>query len=490
MSVKLVYSDVAVGAADAAEVESSAAVPGSDASLLPAGIDPTPLATGELNAWGLNGIYQIKDNQPIGFWSATRSLATGLLSPTPTITVTFPNQYTSLGVYLRFDDSTGDYCPRVRITWYNGTTQLSQKLFQPTGPRYFCENTVETYNKIVIELMATSLPYRYARVSQIIFGVIREFDISELRSVSIQQESDPISSELAISTMDWTLDSQEAIDYIFQQKQPVEAYDGSNLIGVYYIDTSKRKSTSLYDISCTDAIGVLDDGDFAGGMYSGKNAKALILEVLNDDFALEMDTDLESATITGYLPASSRREALQQIAFAIGGIVSTARTGAVKVKALPSSDAAVIPTSRTYTGGDVETDAIVTAVKVTAHTYTQGSGSSGDDVIEINGTKYVHTTSVVTINNPSVTASDKPNVLEVKEATLINTSNAQAVAQRIYNNALRRETHNVKIVMDQEQPGDYVTTTTPYGSAITGNITSMSITLSGIATAEAKIKGA
>jgi hypothetical protein len=43
---------------------------------------------------------------------------------------------------------------------------------------------------------------------------------------------------------------------------------------------------------------------------------------------------------------------------------------------------------------------------------------------------YVHTTDTVTVTNPDVTASDKENVKTVKEATLVNSSNAAAVAAR------------------------------------------------------------
>ena len=54
---------------------------------------------------------------------------------------------------------------------------------------------------------------------------------------------------------------------------------------------------------------------------------------------------------------------------------------------------------------------------------------------------------------------------------------------------MRRQRHSARIVMDGETPGDYVNTTTPWGSTITGTITSMAIRLSGIAAADCKIVG-
>ena len=68
-------------------------------------------------------------------------------------------------------------------------------------------------------------------------------------------------------------------------------------------------------------------------------------------------------------------------------------------------------------------------------------------------------------------------------------SNVAAVTQHVYDYYMRRQTHSVRIVMDGETPGDYVKTTTPWGSTITGTITSMGILLSGIAAAECEIVG-
>ena len=143
--------------------------------------------------------------------------------------------------------------------------------------------------------------------------------------------------------------------------------------------------------------------------------------------------------------------------------------------------------NRLYVGGEVSQSAIVTEVRVTAHTYsTSGSGS---DTIEVGGKKYFHTTAVTVKQNPNITASTKPNVIEVKDATLVNSTNVAAVTQHVFDYYMRRQTHSVQIVMDKELPGDYVDTTTPWEDQITGTITSMTIKLSGIAAAECDIVG-
>ena len=488
MSVKVVYEDVAVGSAAASSVETSEAMGISKTSLLPFGALEGPIATTEQNQWVLNGTRKVKPaSEPVGFWSTTRSGDDRTFTTPPTITITLDGQFTSLGIYFKFDGETGDYCNDLNLTWYNGTTQLAAQQFFPNSGNYFCEKTVELYNKVTIQFNKTNLPDRPIKISLILFGLVREFERQELRSVEATEELSIISDELAINTLDFTLDSEEDIDYIFQEKQPVYAYNGKTKIGTFYIDESTRVSKNVYNVSCIDALGILDEDPFAAAIYTNANAKTVLESILGGHFDLELSEDLQSEKLTGYIADCTRREALQQVAFALRAVVDTSGSGNVKVWRLPENDPAEIPLNRLYTGGDVSTSAIVTEVRVTAHTYsTSGSGS---DTVEVGGKTYHHTTAVTTKSNPNVTASTKPNVIEVKDATLVNASNVAAVTQHVFDYYMRRQTHGVKIVMDKEMPGDYVTTTTPWEDQITGTITSMTIKLSGIAAADCEIVG-
>lgn len=488
MSVRIVYKDIAVGAEKDASVTTTAAVSGSNPASLPAGVEPVPLSTLELNHWLLGGNREIKSTQPIGFWSTQLSGEDGVFASPPTITIVFDQKYTSLGVSLRFDASTGDYCSDVKISWYQGTTLLTEANFQPDGPEYYCENKAEAYNKIIIQLNKTSLPAKRARLTRIMFGITRTFLRDELRSVKVTQQVDLISMEAAVNTTDFQLDSKHDIEYMFQLRQPVYTYDGDELIEVSYINSSRRDGERLYSLSCEDAIGVLDQDNFSAAVYSGKSAKALLLEVLDGKFDLELNPALEAETVSGYMPDCTRREALHQIAFALRAVVDTSGTEAVRVYRIPTGAAKEIPPNRVYTGGSVDTSAVVTAVSVTSHSYsTSGSGS---ETVVVNGTTYYHTTAVTTIKNPNVTASDKQNVKKIEDATLVNPSNVAAVARSVYDYYMRRNRQRVKIVMEGERPGDHISAPTPWGTLVDGHIVSMGITLSGIAAADCEVAGA
>ncbi len=486
MSVRLVYSDIAVGAENDAAVSTTARQSFSVPARLPHGADSVPLATLEPNSWALDGSRVCRGAQKVGFWSTQMSDEDGVFGTKPTITVAFDEQYTSLGISLVFDTALADYCSDITLSWYQDNALLAQKQFFPDGPAYFCEQTVEHYDKVVLQMNATHLPHRYAKLSRILFGITRTFARNELRSVRITEGVSLISTEVPINKMDFSLDSSADIEYIFQRLQPIFAYDGETLVGAFYIELSSRKGKGLYDLSCNDAVGVLEYETIPAAMYSGKNAKSAILEVLDGKFELELAPELESETLTGYVPEGTRRNALHHIAFALRAVVDTSRTDKVRVFRAAASAPAPIPPSRIYAGGSVNTAAVVTAVRVTTHSYsTSGSGNQ----VQAGGVTYYDTQNVLTVKNPDVTASDRQNVVEITDATLVGPSNGPAVAQHVYQYYMRRSTQSIKIVMDGEKPGDCVTALTPWGTEITGNVATMNITLSGIAAADCEVVG-
>lgn len=489
MSSKLIYRDVAVGAAEDAAVTASGAHSMSDVSLLPSGVNTPPLCIVEHNFWRLNGTHMVYDGQAIAFLSSAVSDENCEFSETPKIRVDFDNNYTTLGISLKFSPDTGDYCNQVTIAWYQNETQLASQVFTPDSANYFCEKMVSAFNRVDISMDKTSLPLRRARLDQVVFGIIREFQGNEICSVTIQQDVDPISNELSINYLDWDLRSNSDTEYIFQLKQPVEAYHNNKLIGVFYVDKiPERTGVGDYSVECQDALGVLDNYEWAGKMYTADTAfSSVVNEIVGKAFEVDIEAALASATIKGYIPDGTRREALQQAAFIVGAAVDTSKTNKIRFFVPQYENPTTVPNRDVFEGGGVKQDAIVTAVIVTYHTYTQGSGSSGDEVITVNDVKYVHTTGTVRINNPNVTASDKQNIKTVQDATLVNASNAQAVAQRVYNYWMRRKTVETSIVWEEQNMLDYITVPTPWGQDMTGNLTSAKITLSNLTVAEIEV---
>lgn len=478
----ILYRDISVGAAEDASVSATGSMDESDVSSLIDGITSTPIATLEHNNWVLDGTFDFLDNSEIAFWSAEVSDDDGEFSTSPVIKILFDSQYNSTGLTLTFDPATGLYCSKINIKWYQGEMKKESADFYPDSTKYVCNQTAKSFDRIEITLLQTNIPNRRAKLSHILLGIERTFDMTEIRTATIKNDLSLISLEIPVSTFNWRLDSHDDVDYMFQLKQPVEVRNDGNLLGVYYIDESTRQSSSIYDLSCYDAFGILDEIPFPGAVYVNKSAQQLVYDIIDGSFDVSFNVD--DVNLTGAILDTTRRGALQQVLFAWGVCAATDASSGIRIF-YPGTIAQAIGANRTYTGATARTTSVVTEVRVTSHAYTQND----DGDVTINGIKYLDTKTVHSVQNPDVTVNDKQNIVEITDATLISSSIGQSCAQRVYDYYARRATNSAKIVWDGEKLGDRVTVPNSWGASNTGNVETMSITLSNVVAASCEVIG-
>lgn len=410
-------------------------------------------------------------------------------------------QFSSQGVTLTFDTDNNIYATQVQIQWirttFEGIETLANETFYPDSPFYFCHHKVENFTKIRIWFLSINMPHNRLKFRAIDFGYGTYFTGRELRSAKVRQSIDPISGEIAINTLDFTLDSKTNIEYSFLKRQPLTAYFNGNLIATTFVTKSSRKAEKVWDIQSEDYISILDNVAFDGGMYIGKNAVELINEISTiAKVPFEISDEFATASVTGYIPYTTCREALMQIAFAIMAVVDTSNSEKVKVYSLSDNVSQTIPQERVYQGQTPEYSDTVTSVELTAHAYTPSTESVevynanengiGDEILVrfseplhglsitngtillddaqnpriganfayikaldgciLTGKKYIHTQTVYRRNNPIVAVDDLPKAVEIKDATLVSNDVAKDVLNHCYDYIVKNEKLKTKIV--------------------------------------------
>ena len=377
--VKVVYLDVASGASADATYSATDKTDFSTLALSSGSVINVPYITLEHNGFGLNGTRRMLGNNTVAFWSTSVSDANGEFATPPVIIIEFDGLYTSLGLSVVFDTVTGGYCSDIDVAWYRGSTLLDSDNFKPDGTSYFCQKSVTAWNKIVITLNKTSLPNRYAKITEIVFGLLRELTDNDLRNVDLTLETNLISAELPNSQANITIDSNSSISFAFQSKQPLEVWNNDVLLGVFYVNDAVRKGATIYNVVAYDALSVLAEQKFSGGAYlHGISAKTLAAAVaaisrpredVDSDFEIEYGADVVDTTLYGLLEEQDKRSALQQVLFAWGVCCTTDRTRKIRIITPPTTPA-VKTADAVYMGATINTDAAVTEVVVTAHTYS------------------------------------------------------------------------------------------------------------------------
>ena len=426
----------------------------------------------------------------MGLWSSSVSGADGSFANPIVLTLESDGQYSSQGFTLTFDTYNNIFCNSLNIKWYRNGEQLESADFQPDSAFYFCRKQVQNYDKVVFTFYSLNMPYNRLKLRVIDYGYGTFFYGGELRSVKVIQEIDPISSEIAINTVDFTLDSRSDMEYSFQSKQPLSVYFNGVLRATTFVTKSKRRAAKQWEVNSEDYIGMLDKMTFLGGMYTDQNAAALLESMFTQaKIPYSIGASLSGKTVTGYIPICTCREALRQICFAIGAAADTTNSDTVNIYELSDDIAHNIPLSQIRQGQSFDDGERVTEVQLTQHTYKKitetaeaysaAESGTGENILVkfseplydltisrgtitasganyaiitantgcvLSGKRYEDNTTVKSMRNPVISASDLENVVEITDATLVTAGNADAVLQKAYQYLVKTNRVNLSII--------------------------------------------
>lgn len=412
----------------------------------------------------------------------------------------------------------GDYCTRMRIKWYSDNIILSDMEFCPDSVRYFCNNYVRGYNKLEITFLQTSKPIRPVFVTRIDYGIYRDFLDNELLERNCLQEINAISESISINTLNFTVRTTSNIPFDLQKKQKLTLYFNGELIGNFYLKNGARKNKTDYHMDAHDAVGVLDGNEFAGGIYTGQPVSEVLEKIFeNEDFNYLLDESFSDIPLYGYIPYTTKRNALVYICFAIGAIADTSNYDGIVIYPQENALSGEFLSDEVFSGVTLEHSDIVTGIRLTVHTYQKSDeaqelyndtlngtaeiifsepyhsldiaggiiGQHGDNYAYITGTggnvtltgkRYNHLTTSILKENPDIVFNK--NIREVTDATLVYSGNAQQVLDRVYAYYQRAENVVGDVLIGTKKLGQKVKIDTDYDGYRTGIIESYNYSFS------------
>jgi hypothetical protein len=491
----------------------------------------------------LNGRTKNQNGYYMAAWvSKEYSDGNGKFATPPVLTVSLADgYYTSTGVNISTGWATGggdsNRISRLSISWRRDGVEVASAEFTPTSRIYFCEKTVENFNSLVITFIETATPYRPVVLSLIELGCEETYTRDVISSNETVSEISQISEELSINSLDFSLKGISK-DIRFQKKQELSIWFDGEKQGVFYVKTGKRSSRIDYDVYAEDAISLLDETWYGyttesnDGYHAWFNnaLSAVVYWILKGSgISYSIDDSLKKLNVFGYLPICTRREALQQVAFAVGAIVDTFGSNVIRIVARDETKEPIVVNEDYITSMSIEDLDDVSKVVLTAHNfvldYNSGNGQvelfnsqlpDGQNSITLNdpcvvfsstntqesyfnnainlafatpvdasqnvvlkGYKQVDNTVEISKINPKFpTAQQNQNVITIKNAYFVHSGNANEVLERIYQYYLKRKKVTVEIAGIDVNPGDMVTVPLYDGSLYTGMVERVTSTYS------------
>ena len=304
------YSDFAVGAKESASYSINKELQeGSALTQLSVGVTPYNFASIEQNAYITSQpklLYKMQQN--LGLLTADVSNENGIFEEPIILTVNFNSYFSMTGITI----NSRNIIKGITITAYQNDTEIISQTFSTITKENFYPINIELANKIVFTVTEINEPYHFFGIFNIEYGKIRLFDDNTSVNAEITNNFSVLGDTLEYDTLDLTVIDPEKEDYLFQRKQPIDFAIDETTKARFYVDSGIELDDNTVQVLAYDEIASLED-DFLGGIYNDYPLNNLVEDILSGTSVNFETQDTENIRLSGYLPISSRRKALQTI---------------------------------------------------------------------------------------------------------------------------------------------------------------------------------
>ncbi|WP_438312212.1 hypothetical protein [Sporosarcina sp. FA9] len=171
-------------------------------------------ATFEQDYFKLDGSFRIpprpeEDDNELGWWSDELCGADGIFAVPQTAEFTFLEEHNSMGLTIHFDEKTKEYASDFDIDVYdlNNSLIAHTSVVNNTRTTYVWIHGLDNYGKIVVTIKKWAMPFRRARIVEIDFGIIKEYEGDKLIKVNLIEQMNVVGDTLPANEIKFTIDN-------------------------------------------------------------------------------------------------------------------------------------------------------------------------------------------------------------------------------------------------------------------------------------------
>lgn len=329
-----------------------------------------PYATLEPNQWVLDGTRDILPNSGIGdtgYVGDALCDANGLYSNNPVVTVKFGKVITNVahGITIRWSDFLSEYAVDFVVKVFNGETVIAERTIIGNDQVLFSmEFDIVNYDGLMVEIRKWSMPYRRARIDELLVGSVMVFTKDSVFSYDYSASVDPISAELTKSDISFSIDNldnafnpynTEGISKYLLERQEVDVRYGYKMStgyewikgGKFYLSEWNAEQNGMSaDFTARDLLEFMTDTYYKGTYYAEGISLYDLAEDVFQDVSMLVNPDgsqrwvidecLKDIYTIAPLPIDTHANCLQMIANAGGCVFYQDRRGVLRLESVPN----------------------------------------------------------------------------------------------------------------------------------------------------------
>lgn len=315
-------------------------------------------ATFEKDYFRLDGSFYIppKPNEgdsELGWWSGDICDENGVFNPYQILEFNFTEEHNSIGLTITFDALAKEYASDFDIEVYrlDGTLIHTENVVGNNKPTYAMVHGLDNYGKIVITIKKWAKPYRRARVTEVDFGVIHDYENDKLIKLNIIEEMNIISNTIPSNEIRFTIDNSNKEFNILnpsgfyrflKERQEVKAAVGVEIsedefefvpMGKFYLtDWQSDEGALTTTFIARDIFELLENKEYTSinntNLYD--LAEDILIKANVENYYI--DEELKNIPTNGFIKPLNARKALQYLGIAGKAAIYQDRQGILQIK--------------------------------------------------------------------------------------------------------------------------------------------------------------
>lgn len=296
----------------------------------------------------------------LGWWSNALCDSNGLFNPYQVIEFNFNNEHSSMGLTIYFDILNNEYASEFDINVYGAAGEVirHETIINNTDSRYIYINKLLNYKRITINIKKWCRGYRRAKVVEVDFGIIKEYEDSNLIRMNILKELSTTSEILPSDELRFTVDNSnrefnvlnpEGFYEFLKQEQECFVEFGIELengeveyvqVGKYYLKQwQSDEGTLTTTFTARDVLDSLSNVEVENDIARDITLYDLAVEVMqaSNIERYVLSNNLKLIRTKGVFNKLTYRNLLQLIAIAGMCVIYSDNTGTLYMKQLISA---------------------------------------------------------------------------------------------------------------------------------------------------------
>ncbi len=321
-------------------------------------------ATFERDYFKLDGSFYIppKPNEgdsELGWWSGDICDEEGIFSPYQVLEFNFTEEHNSMGLTITFDVLANEYASDFDIEVYrlDNTLIHKEEVINNDKTTYVMVHGLDNYVKIRLIIKKWAKPFRRARITEVDFGVIKDYEDDKLIKLNIIEEMNIISDKIPSNEIRFTIDNSnkefnilnpEGFYRFLKERQEVKASIGVEVsenefefvpMGKYYlVDWQSDEGALTTTFIARDIFELLEGKEYTSIINT--NLYDLVEDIMIKAGVKDyyIDKKLKDIPTSGFKEKLNCRKALQYIGIAGKAAIYQDRYGVVRVEQFQTLD--------------------------------------------------------------------------------------------------------------------------------------------------------